>query len=461
MSTTCNLLNNKTKPITFLLALTILFLFSGSFVVFADDLQDGIEAAQRQDYKTAHRLWLPLADQGNVFAQYNLGMMYAKGLGTPKDYKEAVKWYRIAAEQGNAKAQNDLGVMYYKGLGAPKDYKEAVQWYRIAAEQGYVEAQYNLGLMYVSGQGALQDYISAHMWWNIAGSKGDKSSIKNRKLVEKKMSKLQIKKAQRLARNWKPAHVVLFDALGRLIFTSSSVEIKCPTQTQRTGLLFAFGQSNSANNAAYKFKKTELNGVVNYFNGKCYVAKSPLLGATGSGGEWISLTARKLIENRTYDNVVVVSSGIGGTPIDRWGSGNDLNEMVLNVLADLTKNYKVTDIIWHQGESDRKFTGTKVYEHYFRTLVDNIRGLQINAPIFISIASVCGASEGWNYPNKITEAQTLLAKENGIELGINTDELIPISLRYDMCHFGKQAQEKAATEQSRLIAEYHLMQTKN
>jgi hypothetical protein len=94
-------------------------------------------------------------------------------------------------------------------------------------------------------------------------------------------------------------------------------------------------------------------------------------------------------------------------------------------------------------------------------LVDDIRGLQINAPIFISIASVCGASEGWNYPNKITEAQTLLAKENGIELGINTDELIPISLRYDMCHFGKQAQEKAATEQSRLIAEYHLMQTKN
>ena len=98
MRTTWKLLNKKTKPITFLLALTFLFLFSSFFVVFADDLQDGIEAAQRQDYKTAHRLWLPLADQGNVFAQYNLGMMYAKGLGTPKDYKEAVKWYRIAAE---------------------------------------------------------------------------------------------------------------------------------------------------------------------------------------------------------------------------------------------------------------------------------------------------------------------------------------------------------------------------
>ena len=58
-------------PLTFLLALTFLFLFSGS--VFGDDLQDGFDAAQRQDYKTAHRLWLPLAEQGNAKAQYNLG----------------------------------------------------------------------------------------------------------------------------------------------------------------------------------------------------------------------------------------------------------------------------------------------------------------------------------------------------------------------------------------------------
>jgi hypothetical protein len=451
----------KTRPLTFLFALTFLFLFSGSSVVFADDLQDGMEAAKRQDYKTAHRLWLPLADQGNVLAQYNLGVMYAKGLGAPKDYKEAVKWYRLAAEQGNAKAQNDLGVMYHKELGALKNYKKAVKWYRLAAEQRNVEAQYNLGVMYVNGQGASQDYVLAYMWWNIAGSNGHKGAPKNRNIVEKQMTPQQIEQAQEMARNWKPT-LLAFDAFGRLISTNLSVEIKCPTQTQRTGLLFAFGQSNSANSAEYKFKETELNGVVNYFNGKCYVAKSPLLGATGSGGEWISLTARKLIENGTYDNVVVVSSGIGGTRIERWGSGNDLNEMVLNVLADVTKKYKVTDIIWHQGESDRKFTHTKVYEHYFRTLVDDIRGLQINAPIFISIASVCGASEGWNYPNKITEAQTLLAKENGVELGINTDELIPISLRLDdMCHFGKQAQEKAAIEQSRLIAEYHLMQSRN
>jgi hypothetical protein len=51
------------------------------------------------------------------------------------------------------------------------------------------------------------------MWWNICGSSGnkvwseeirDKVCVKNRNIAEKRMSPSQIKKAQRLARNWKP-----------------------------------------------------------------------------------------------------------------------------------------------------------------------------------------------------------------------------------------------------------------
>ena len=49
----------KTKPLTFLLALTFLFLFSGSSVVFGDENNDAFNAAKRGDYKTAYKLWLP------------------------------------------------------------------------------------------------------------------------------------------------------------------------------------------------------------------------------------------------------------------------------------------------------------------------------------------------------------------------------------------------------------------
>jgi len=64
------------------------------------DYADGWAAFQRGDYATALREWLPLAEQGDVSAQYFLGDMYRKGLGVPENDAEAVKWYRKAAEQG-------------------------------------------------------------------------------------------------------------------------------------------------------------------------------------------------------------------------------------------------------------------------------------------------------------------------------------------------------------------------
>ena len=77
----------KTK-LTFLLALTFLFLFSGSSVVFGDDLQDATVAANRGDFKTAYKLWLPLAEQGQAKAQNWLGMMYEFGHGVPQITKK-------------------------------------------------------------------------------------------------------------------------------------------------------------------------------------------------------------------------------------------------------------------------------------------------------------------------------------------------------------------------------------
>ena len=136
----------KTKPLTFLLALTFMFLFSGSSVVFGDDLRDGLLAYGTKDYKKAYKLILPLAEQGNVIAQTTLGVMYQEGHEVSKDYKEAVKWYRRSAERGYAIAQHNLGVMYLEGYGVPQDHKEAEKWFRRSAEQGIARAQEALDL---------------------------------------------------------------------------------------------------------------------------------------------------------------------------------------------------------------------------------------------------------------------------------------------------------------------------
>ena len=73
--------------------------------------------------------------------------MYANGEGVPKDPAKAVELFQKAAEQGNVDAQNNLGVMYYAGEGVPRDETKAKEWFKKAAAQGNADAQANLDAM--------------------------------------------------------------------------------------------------------------------------------------------------------------------------------------------------------------------------------------------------------------------------------------------------------------------------
>jgi TPR repeat protein len=164
------------------------------------DFAKGFDAYQNKDYATALKEWKLLAEQGDAGAQYSLGWMYDNGLGIFQYYKAAVKWYRLAAEQGDVRAQYNLGLKYDNGLGVIQDYKAAVKWYGLAAEQGYAVAQSNLGWMYNNGQGVIQNYTRAYMWYSISASLGFEDAVKNRDIIAKEMTPLQIEKAKMLAR---------------------------------------------------------------------------------------------------------------------------------------------------------------------------------------------------------------------------------------------------------------------
>ena len=154
-----------------LFAVALGFLTTFAATGQTDPYWDGFYAYHySQDYKTALRIWLPLAEQGNAGTQWSVGSMYEEGRGTPQDYAEAAKWYRKAAEQGN----------------------EAAQW--------------DLGALYAKGQGVTQDYIAAHMWFSLAAAQGDEMSREERDRVAKAMSPAQIAEAQRLAREWMTNH---------------------------------------------------------------------------------------------------------------------------------------------------------------------------------------------------------------------------------------------------------------
>ncbi len=163
------------------------------------DWHEAYGAMQRGDYETAFREFSILAEQGDAWGQYNLGVLLVNGQGTPQDYSEAVKWFKLSAEQGYADAQYNLGFANQEGLGTPQNYREAAKWYKISAEQGHTSAQTNLGLFYHDGLGVPQDYVRAHMWVNISASSGDKETLETRDLVAKSMTSEQIAEAQKRA----------------------------------------------------------------------------------------------------------------------------------------------------------------------------------------------------------------------------------------------------------------------
>ena len=112
--------------------------------------------------------WYRLAaDQGNVKAQNSLGVAYWEGKGVAVDinqahywlkkaatrgdkdasknleaiYKASISGHRQAAEQGNVSAQFNLGVAYYNGDGVSKDLVQAHAWLNIATANGFEDAK--------------------------------------------------------------------------------------------------------------------------------------------------------------------------------------------------------------------------------------------------------------------------------------------------------------------------------
>jgi len=186
----------------------------------------------------------------------------------------------------------------------------------------------------------------------------------------------------------------------------------------------------------------------NYFDGKCYVASSPLLGATGQGGDFITLLADLLISNGTYKNIVIIATAVEGSPISRWGRHGDLNESLIVLINEVQTKFQITDVIWHQGETDASTqfsTTAKVYVASFQSLVATLTEQKVRAPIFISIATRwCQAGAKWTEANPVALGQRKLIDNQNIFLGVDTDKLVNLKDRYDTCHFGESGQIKTA-----------------
>ena len=71
-----------------------------------------------------------------------------------------------------------------------------------AAQGGQSDALFELGLIYCSGREGKVDMIEAHKWFNLAAMRGNEEAKRYRHELSSDMSKADIAKAQKLAREW-------------------------------------------------------------------------------------------------------------------------------------------------------------------------------------------------------------------------------------------------------------------
>ena len=213
--------------------------------------------------------------------------------------------------------------------------------------------------------------------------------------------------------------------------------------TDHSGIYLTYGQSNSVNHGeiGYEVKKD----VYQFFDGKTYLYKDPSLGGTGMGGSVWGMVGDKLIEKGIHDKVVFSNCGWGGKKIEELNQGHYLNYLVENYHQLMDQYGRVDGILFHQGEyNNSNRGGCDNYYDDFVVLIKNLNKNEIDIPLFLSRASLCGKSSPPD--EKLIEIQNQLIEDfDQVYEGPNTDLLSDRIYRlHDHCHFSLMGYDKFA-----------------
>lgn len=204
-----------------------------------------------------------------------------------------------------------------------------------------------------------------------------------------------------------------------------------------------FGQSNAANSGPVTAFEPR-PGVHAFYRGRCYQARDPLPGATGSGSSVWTRLGDKLVDRRVYDSVLFVPVAVAGSEIRRWTPTGDLHPRLLDAIRDVRRaDVRFTHLLWHQGESDAENgTSTDDYIRMFNDMLDSLRSHGVDAPIYVAVATRCRRLKPGSAA--IQHAQrSLVEPSRHIHAGPDTDALGP-EYRHDGCHFGEAGLDRFA-----------------
>lgn len=245
-----------------------------------------------------------------------------------------------------------------------------------------------------------------------------------------------------------------FGEFGRLASKVHGQAVDCPSQDARTAVFLIVGQSNAGNHGGQPTVSEHGPKIVNFFNGRCYLAASPLLGSTGTWGEYWTEVANVLLHSGRVEKIVLVPAAVADTSIARWSAGGDLNSMLRHTMHQAAATgFQITHVLWHQGETDAA-TGMREedYRSHFLSFIGTLRGAGVMAPIYVTVSTKCLLTAPYSKQNPIARAQTALAGiEFGVRTGISSDELLGEVDRYDGCHLSGSGTFKIARAWAQLL----------
>lgn len=152
-------------------------------------------------------------------------------------------------------------------------------------------------------------------------------------------------------------------------------------------VMLLIGQSNVANSALGTFLPQARIG--NYFEGQCFVAKNPLLGASGERASVALDFADAAVRQGLFDSAVIVNLAVQGSSVYSWARHGDLRPLLARTLADLRRQgLAVNLVLYHQGEADCLvgLDGER-YGLALENVLADLRRMGVSAPIFVSQVS--------------------------------------------------------------------------
>ena len=124
------------------------------------------------DTVKAQKLLERTAEQDLDAAQYALGKLYLSDDADVHDSAKGIYWLKRSADNGNDFAAYRLGKEYLSGNNVSKDAAAAAEYLRQAANNGNAYAQYLLGKLTLIGEGIPKDMDAAYEWFAAARDNG-------------------------------------------------------------------------------------------------------------------------------------------------------------------------------------------------------------------------------------------------------------------------------------------------